>query len=181
MSHQPNIEHEVLHVFAAFIFGDMSLAAFQQWVFATPDIADVVGDDQYVLLLDVHYGLPSATEEVVRRVTVLAEQYWPGQLLREHIRSILCGLLNGSIHVVSACEQLAWWRSNGVPWIPTIFVGLDSELDAVPDPKHYHFWQSDALATKLAEVEPWVAHYRGLARTEAQKLLLAEYAERSCD
>jgi hypothetical protein len=110
VSHQQNIEHEVLHVFAAFVFGDMSLATFQQWVFANPDIADVVGDDHYFLLLDVEYGLPTAREEVVRLTTALAEQSWPGQLLREHIRSILCGLLNGNLHLVSACEQFAWWR-----------------------------------------------------------------------
>ena len=171
MSHQQNLEHEVLQVFAALVFGDMSLATFQQWVFATPDIADVIGYDQYFLLLDVEYRLPSATENVVCLVTTLAEQAWPGQLLREHIRSILCGLIDGSLHIVSACEQLAWWHSHGAPWIPRIFVGLDSELDAAPDPERYHLWNPDALVANLAEGEQWVAHYYALAHAEAQKLL----------
>lgn len=180
MSQQTEIEAQVLRVFGALVFGDLPLTTFQQWVFATPDIAVVVGDDNYFVLLEVEYRLPSAQNEVMKLVANLAEQHWPGRLLREQVYTILCDLVRGSLHVISACEQLAWWHHNGAPWIPRIFVGINSELDAAPDPTLNHLWEPDALATKLAEVEPWVAQYRGQAHAEAQRLLRDAFPERTC-
>jgi hypothetical protein len=180
MSHEQFTHQTVLHVFAALVFGEMPVPTFQQWVFTTPDIADVLSYDVYVRLLDVEYGLSSAKQDVIDIVGSV--QMWqPDQLLRTHIQSILCGLLHRTIPVKVGCEQLAWWRRYGALWIPPIFEGIASELDNVPAPTTYKLWNARALATKLAQVQSIVSSYETLASIEAEKLLKTEYGSSSCE
>jgi len=178
---QSKLAHDVLRNFAMFAAGDMSLKMFEQWVYTTPNIADIVGYDQYVQLLDLEYRLPSAHEEAVSVVTQMVDQPFPDELLREQVRLVLCGLINGTFNVFEACDKLAWWHHEGVLWIPIIFVGIESELDSAPHPAQYNKWEPSALAAKLAEVEPWVSSYRNLAQAEARQLLATKFPERLCE
>lgn len=178
--HNTALAHDVLRHFAQFIGGDLSVAAFEQWVYSAPDIADVIGYDNYFELLAVEYRLAIAAHDLQYLVTQLADQYFPGELFREQVRIVLCGLVTGTLNVFDACDRLTWWHNQGAEWIPILFVGIESELDAAPHPGFYGQWEPQALAARLAEVEPWVAHYRELAQAEARQLLAAEFADRPC-
>jgi hypothetical protein len=175
-----NPAHAVLQHFAQLMAYDLSLAEFEQWVYSSPYIADVIGYDQYFQLLDVEYRLPSALDEVRRLITQLADQFFPDELEREQVRLVLCAFVQGALNVFNACAELAWRRSHGAEWIPIIFVGIDSELDSAPDPAQYHRWEAAALAARLAEVEQWVTGYHALALAEARSLLAAEFPDRPC-
>ncbi len=175
-----DLAHVVLEHFARFVTQDMTLPMFKHWVYNTPDIADVIGYDQYVQLLDQEYSLPSASDHVRRIVIQLTNQVFPNELEREHVRLVLCDFVHGRLSVFESCARLVWWRNNGVSWIPVVFVGIDSELDNAPRPDQYHHWEPEALAAKLAEVEPWVAKYHALALAEARHLLAVEFSQRQC-
>ena len=99
---------------------------------------------------------------------------------REYLRRLLCQFLNSSISLQHLCAEFAYYRMGGHDWIPLTFVGLHSELDAIPDLTHYHLWNAEALAKELREAEPWIRHYRQMAQEEAQRALEQQFAGIAC-
>ncbi len=175
MNSEQHTEHTVAHMFAAFLIGNLPSSTFQRWVFTQYNIADVIGEDIYLNLLDIEYGLSSAKQDVTETIqSVPALQY--DRLLRSHIKSILCGLLDGKIPVKSACQQLSWWRETDAPWIPIVFGGIESELGGIHSTMDDAFWNDEARMAKH-ELYAAIIAYFDHARTEAEEVLRTEYDE----
>jgi len=70
-------------------------------------------------------------------------------------RTILTGMIDGTVGIIEGCRELSrlFWQGNG--FIPIIFVGYDSELDAAID--------------ENSDVVSW---YREAVLIEANKLIL---------
>jgi HEAT repeat protein len=104
----------------------------------------------------------------------------PAGWIRQQVHALLCGLLDNSVDVVTGCRRLTQLYHYGYTWIPSIFVGLDSELDIVPPPDTDHQWNPHALARKLEEAEPIIASYRSQAQAEARKVLDEYFSDSPC-
>lgn len=90
--------------------------------------------------------------------------------VRAQVLDILTRLLDERLDIVSGCRQLTDLHHQGYASIPVIFVGLDSMMDTIPLPAHYHLWNQDALAKVLQEGDDLYKHD---VLKEAQALLEA--------
>ena len=158
-----SIYDEILHLFVSVLRREVPLATFATWLYEHNDIASAIDSDIDEQLLAINYLQPTVTDQVDNIMFDVLEKYRPNLADDEHIRRILCGLVYGTADIFSACAQLSWYRNSGYAWIPAIFSGIDSELDAAED-----------------ENVPWVAGYKDMAKSEAQKLLRIRYTNITC-
>jgi len=158
-----SIYDEILRLFISVLRREVPLATFATWLYEHNDIASALDSEVDEQLLAIDYLQPTATEQVDTIMFDVLEKYRPDLADDEHIRRVLCELASGTADIFSACAQLSWYRHSGYAWIPAIFSGIDSELDAAED-----------------ENVPWVAGYKDMAQSEAQQLLKMRYANVSC-
>jgi hypothetical protein len=160
--------------------GEIPLADFEAWVYSTPAIEAGLGAGAHLELLAFDYRGPHALQEAATWVGALYERLRPGMLVRDRAHRLACGLLFGTIPLPAAVHGLANLYYGGEDWIPTIFVGLSSELDDVVDPAQYPLWEPGALA---AHLERWAMMRENVvtaATTSAREFLAAEFPDRPC-
>jgi hypothetical protein len=163
----------------AFALGTLSLADFEAWVYATPDLEPALGRDVALEPLELDYRAPG-TEARLRWEAVhwVEELAGPAFLVRERARLLLRRLADGSGEVIPVCTELAWLAyDEGGEWLGSTFNALDAELEDLPLPRTYPQWQLEALARRLAEMQPVMESCTAEAREEARRLLAAEFGE----
>jgi hypothetical protein len=170
---------QLVTIMEAVLHRTMSVADFAHWLY-TDEYATLLLGDDYDQLLSIDYLHPDAIDNLDARLLSLYQRLRPVAYEREYLRRILCRLAHDSIDLVHACAELAYYRMHGHPWIPIVFTGLDSELDAAPDPAQFHGGDPEALAHALREAEPWVQHYRQQAKAEAQSVLQTTFPTVPC-
>jgi len=171
---------DVFGTLARLLTGEIPLADFEAWVYSTPAIEAELGADAYLELLAFDYRRPHALQDAVTFVGALYERLRPGMLLRDRAHRLACGLLLGTIPLPAAVHGLANLHYAGEDWIPTVFVGLSSELDDVVDPADYPLWEPRALA---AHLERWAMMRENIvtaATAAAREFLAAEFPGRPC-
>lgn len=130
-------------------------------------------------LLELDYRAPGVEARLRWEVVHLVEELaGPAFLVRERARFLLRRLVDGSGEVIPICEKLAWLAyDEGGEWLGSIFIALDAELEDLPLPRTYSRWNPEALARRLAEMQPVVEGCTPEAREEARRLLAAEFGE----
>jgi hypothetical protein len=160
--------------------GEIPLADFEAWLYSTPAIEAGLGAGAYLELLAFDYRRPHALQDATTCVGAIYERFRPGMLVRDRAHRLACGLLLGTIPLPAAVHGLANLYYDGQDWIPTVFVGLSSELDDVVDPAEYPQWEPRALA---AHLERWAMMRENIvtaATTSAREFLAAEFPDRPC-
>ena len=152
--------------------GEVPLNDFEQWVYNCPELESVLGRDEHLALLTLNYHARDARNEVRQRIEDVYAAHRPGRLLRDRVRRLAVGILDGDIDVITGCRELTRaYHDGGEEWIPIGIVGIDSELDTVPTPDEYHRWDSDALKVKLNEARDEIEFYRPQVLAIARELL----------
>ena len=163
--------HEVWPTLERLLAGEITLAAFEAWLFASADLERVVGSQGHMALMSFNFRQPHAIIELNKIVRQLYDEHRPGCLARDRAHRLAVGLIDGTIELQVAVRALSRLYNEGNHWVPIIFVGIDSELDAVPSPEQQRHWAPEALETKLKELEPLVEHWRQGAIQAAKELL----------
>jgi hypothetical protein len=158
-----SIYDEIFQLFISVLRRKVPLATFAAWLYEHGEIASAIESDVDEQLLTIDYLQPAATDRVDKIILDVLERYRPDLYNDERIRRLLCGVALGTADIFSACAELSWYRHSGYTWIPVIFSGIDSELDAAE-----------------GENVPWVAGYKDMAKSEAQKLIEMRYANIPC-
>jgi len=174
------LEHDVWNIFQQFFYDELTLVEFEQWIYSTEDIGEIIGEDRYLDFISFSYQKPSALAELKKLVSDTYEQACPSGLVRKRVQRILCGFIDGTFNVVAGCRELTQLYHHGHTWIPIIFVGLDSELDIVPPAETHHLWNQEALAAKLADLEPLISEHGNTAKTEAIRFLAEYFPDEAC-
>jgi hypothetical protein len=160
--------------------GEIALGDFEAWVYSTPAIEAELGAGAYLELLAFDYRGPHALQEATTCVGAIYERLRPGMLVRDRAHRLACGLTLRTIPLATAVHGLANLYYDGQDWIPTVFVGLSSELDDVVDPAQYPLWEPGALA---AHLERWAMGRENIvtaAMVSAREFLAAEFPDRPC-
>jgi len=154
--------------------GEIPIHEFERWVYAQPNLEDVLGADDALALLSADFRAPHARVQIDRVILETYNRHRPGLLARDRARRLATGLVDGTLDVVSTVQKLAELYTQGNAWIPVIFVSIDSDFDYVPKPEHYQNWEEQALAAKLEKLRPLVEGLRLDAITAAKDLLEGE-------
>jgi hypothetical protein len=155
----------------ACIYGLVPLDAFEQWVYASPQLEQALGADRYLELVSLDFHQAHARHEVVRRLHEAFLERRLSGVERDVGIWIARGYLDGSIGLVTASRVLAQLRADSHDWVPSEFTYIDSELDEIPLPAQYHLWEPAALAEKLRESEPRLHAFELGARSAAREML----------
>lgn len=155
--------------------GETPTAEFEQWVYGTPELAQEVGPDAYHELLEFDYRQPHAIHALRTVVERIYDTLRPAARLSDRAYRNACGLLTGEVPFIRAVRELAMLYHAGLEWIPTAFVGIESELDGVPLPEQYSLWEPEALQLRLAEVQPWIDAWMGAAVECAEQMLKTHF------
>jgi hypothetical protein len=147
------LPEEILAQFCNFLEGKQDSATFEKWLCLSPNLEIVLGKTTWLELVSTNFQNAAEAHELREKITKLVEQHNPGHLIHEQVKSILEGMLNGTMDLVSGCRRLSKYWNQQNEWIPVIFVGYDSELDEVPLPEQYGLWSKAALGEKLEKVE----------------------------
>jgi hypothetical protein len=175
---EPN-PHPALPHLLAFALGTLPLADFEAWVYATPDLELALGRDVAMELLELDFRAPGVEAKLRWRVVDLVEGLaGPAFLVRERARLLLHRLADGSGEVIPVFAGLARLEDEeGGEWLGSIFTAIDAELEDIPLPRTYSHWQPEALARRLAEMQPVVERCTVEAREAARRLLATEFGE----
>jgi|GEM_PF-1969499 len=160
--------------------GEMALDDFEAWVYATSAIEAELGTRAYMELLAFDYRGRHALHEADGLVGAIYERLRPGMLVRDRAHRLACGLLLDTIPLPVAVDGLARLYYRGHEWIPTLFVGISSEFDDLPDPALYPLWEPGALAAHLERWETTRQHLAAAAADAARELIAAEFPDRPC-
>ena len=165
-------ESTVWEHLAAIHSGVLSLPAFEQWLYGTPEVETVLGPDTWLDLVSLDFRGRHATHEVRSFVERLYDTRRPGALPADEARVVARAFLAGSADLWVACRRLAaLWYLGHHAWVPLDFVGLDSELDAIPAPSTRSLWEPSALARVLEHYRPWLEDAHRVARVAAVEML----------
>jgi hypothetical protein len=152
--------------------GDLALAAFEQWLYATPGVETALGADAWLALVSLDYDGRFAAHEVRTLVERLYAQRRPGALPADQARRVAREFLADDRDLWSTCATLArLWSQGGEDWVPIDFVGLDSELDAIPAPGIRTRWEPAALQARLSSHASWLEGAHEAAREAARRML----------
>lgn len=161
----------LLQRLAAVIHGDVPPADFERDVYASPEMEDDLGAADYHALLAFDYRGRDAPYELRKLLEAMYERRRPGLLVRDRVRVLAAGLCDGSADVESAVNELArYWHH---PWMPGVFVSIDSYLGEIPTPDDYPLWNEDVAREKQAEWEAVRDTLRADAVDAVRKLLQA--------
>lgn len=127
---------EVTNIFFSFIYGNLTIKEFEEWIYIYEYLESSIGSDNYNALLDFDYwfyGTEYELEELIKSLykkSVL-------EIDKEHVIWILNNVLDGTCDPVIGCRELTYLRSfeNGYDYIPILFVGYDSVIEDV----EYHY------------------------------------------
>jgi hypothetical protein len=141
--------------------------SFEAWVCTASGVESEVGHGTYVDLISADYCGRDAGG--VREVCAsLLEHHHPGALRRYRVARILESMVQGDdAALLAGLRRLVRLHQQGYDFIPTTFVGLDSETDSIPSPQTHHLWEPSALAERLGRAIP----YQRQIRQAAQELL----------
>lgn len=158
-----DIYDAVFSTLVAVLHRKTKLDDFSQWLYRADYMNYMIGIEFYEELLGVDYFNTEATSQVDKTILSILQRFRPNLYDDEYIRDILCKIASGTMDIRFACSQLAQRHNSGYDWIPVIFVGLDSELDAAKSGR-----------------EPWIEHYKQIAKDEAHKLLSSRFPGIRC-
>src|SRR5581483_464842 len=144
--------------------GVISVAEFENWLYNSADVQDVLGEGPALGLLEFNYLRPEALRELRSLIDQIYAQLRPAGGPMDTARRVAEDFLAGNLLLHDAARTLAGLWSAGHEWVPTEFVYIDDELDNVPHPKQYPLWEPSALREKLRQWEPMLAEFHRLAR-----------------
>jgi len=152
--------------------GALELPSFEQWLYATPEVQTALGPDAWHALAAFDYHGRFAVHELRSLVERLYEEQRPGALPADRARRIANEFLTGSRDLWATCAALArLWGEGHQAWVPREFVGLDSDLEAIPAPAVRDLWDPVALRRLLEQHAPWLERAHREARGAAIQLL----------
>lgn len=154
-----------------FLDGELSLEEFEKWVYDNPGIERALGSSRYLDLVSFEFDQRHALHDLSSLVASIYDEARPGLLARDRARRLARGLLDGGIDLAAAVRGLATLHNDGNEWIPIVFVGIDSELDEVPQESQYPLWEPNALQARLRELQPFIEQWRETACSAARELL----------
>jgi hypothetical protein len=150
--------------------GVSDIRSFEHWVYESTDLETAVGKARYLELIGFDFTQAAARRELANLLDeIFAERQ---RSWREHVAAYLArGYLARRIDLPTIANVLAGFWSDGIPWAPTEFAYINSELDSIPLPAHYPLWDGEALARKLVESQPRMQAFEEAARAAAEDLL----------
>ncbi|WP_297429868.1 hypothetical protein [Clostridium sp.] len=127
---------EVTNIFFSFIYGNLTIKEFEEWVYSYEYLESSIGSDNYNALIDFDYwfyGTEDELEELIRSLYKKSAY----EFGKEYVMWILNGMLEGSFDLVLGCSKLAYLRSfeKEFDYIPILFVGYDSLIEDA----EYHY------------------------------------------
>jgi hypothetical protein len=159
--------------------GDLSVEAFEQWVYAHPGMEAVLGSELAADFLAFDYRQPDAHHELRKLVERAYLPRGSKQLEYDMMRRVANEFLSGERDVWRTAAPFAHLIASGeYDWIPMGFLYVDSELDAIPSPAARSRWQPAALAKLLKKNGVLLAGYEFAVR-EAVAVLLERIEARA--
>ncbi len=159
---------------------EIPVREFEQWIYDSPELEQILGAEEYLELLAFNYGQPDAAYELRKKVASIYESHRPGRLILDRVWRLSCGLIIGVVPLPRAVHQLAGLWYDGHEWIPNEFVGISSELDDIPPPEQYPLWNSRALEAKRSGWESRTNVLAEAAVRAARQLLQTKYPDAPC-
>lgn len=152
--------------------GDLPVEAFEQWVYAHPDLEALLGPALALDFLTLDYRQPHAHHELRKLVERAYLRRGRKQLEYDMMRRVANEFLSGERDVWRTAAPFARLIATGeYDWIPLGFLYIDSELDSIPSPGARSMWEPAALAKLLKKNRAILAGYE-LAVREAVAVLL---------
>ncbi|CUU48880.1 hypothetical protein [Clostridium beijerinckii] len=129
-------QKEVTNIFLSFIYGDLTIKEFEEWVYSYEYLESSIGSDNYNALFDFDYWFYGTEDELVELIISFYKKS-DREFGKEYIMWILNQMVEGSIDVVIGCSKLAYLRSfeKDFDYIPILFVGYDSLIEDA----EYHY------------------------------------------
>jgi hypothetical protein len=162
---------EIWEQLAAVRYGLVEVQLFEQWIYTAPELEGAVGHDHYLALVSFAFNQPHAGHELTRVIDRLYEDRRPSCLRRDAALWITRAFLGGRSDLATTARTLVGFRNSGENWVPDEFVYIDSELDEIPAAAEYPNWDEQALAAKLAELQPRLVEFERAAREVARDML----------
>lgn len=169
-SSSPGID-PIWSVLERYLAGEMSISEFEQWLYADPRVETTLGASDYVELISVDFTHPHARLQLEQAVRNAYDRHRPGCLARDRARRLAAGLVDGTVEFIAGVQGLAHLYTDGNAWVPVIFLSIADDLDAVPKPAQYGFWDKQALASKLETLRPLIEGLRADAIQAAKEFL----------
>jgi hypothetical protein len=158
--------------------GDLSIAAFEQWLYATPELEFAIGAESYYALLCFDFKQAHAVHELKKLIASIYEARRPGEMDYDEAYRLATQFLAGQRDLWSVARAFTQLSHNGhEEWIPSEFAYVDSELDTFPAPAVRPMWNSQALSRLLQSQEPILKEFDRALR-EACEEVLAHLATR---
>jgi hypothetical protein len=158
---------------SAYFYGLVPLGEFEQWVYASPRLEQLLGVDRYLELIAFDFHKAHARHELVTLLQAAYLERRSSGVQRDVAKWVASEYLDGRIGLQTTSRLLAQLRADSNDWVPSEFTYIDSELDDIPPPAQYHQWDPAALADKLSESEPRLRAFELGARAAAKAMLAA--------
>ncbi len=161
----------IWEAFERTLYGELSGSEFEEWLYQHPGTEAIIGSDFYAALLAFDFHKKAAARSLRELILEIYNRIRPGRLYHDRARRLANGIIDGELDLLECIRGLASLRQQGNEWIPIEFVGIDSELDELPDPGRYYLWDRDALAEKIAESMVVIENHRVVATKAAKRML----------
>lgn len=150
--------------FCRFLYESESLASFEQWLYATPELEAVLGKEDYLALLSLDFSQKVIRHEIDK---LLSQHISDGEYETWRLQKMLADLLEGEgIPVYELCEFYELY-CRGLSFLETL--GLEYGLPIKVPPAGYSSDYFDELSDE--EQERLLADCLPGAKEEARKVL----------
>lgn len=145
--------------------GDLSVEAFEAWVYSYAGLEPLIGAALALELLAFDYRQPDAHHEIQKLIQHVYAQHRPGQLGYDMMRRVADEFLAGERDLWRTAAPFARLVATGdYDWIPLDFLYVDSELDSIPHPDTRTLWLPHALRQVLENNEATLRSYEKTIR-----------------
>lgn len=153
--------------------GELALSAFEQWLYATPELESVVGSDVFLDLIGFDFHQANALHEVRKLILKAYAARRPGEIEFDMARRVATEFLAGRRDMWTTARTFAQLSLDGhESWVPREFVYVDSELDTFPAPAVRPLWDSAALSKLLKRQDPMLERYDRAIREAAKEVIV---------
>ncbi|WP_019866860.1 hypothetical protein [Methylovulum miyakonense] len=137
-----SLSNDIINHFRLFFFDEESVDSFIKWLYASKEIEQAIGYENYYSLLEIDYRQPDNVYTAKQIVKKIYEKDKQGKLVIDQGISIAENILNGSIGLHDGCRKLADLCladlcSDRNEYIDRVFVAYVDELDRLEDTNFY--------------------------------------------